>query len=297
MSHIEQELKRQENFTTTENGAIAYKTTGSALVDINYKVSSFRNSSEEEIIASFDKAYYENKEYALKWLFFARDIREGLGERRLFRICYKRLADLDPHAFFINLEHIAEYGRWDDLIILVGIDDVIDERITAIIRLQLYEDLNNIKENKSVSLLGKWLPSENASSKETKKMARKVRKLLNMSSRHYRLMLSNLRKHIDVVEVKMCDNNWSDIDYEKVPSLANLKYKNAFMVHDGERRREYLSSVAKGTSKINMKVATPVDIVTKYMPGWRMYDYDDTLELAWKNLKDIINVDSWKEMK
>ena len=292
MSHIEQELKRQENFTTTENGAIAYKTTGSALVDINYKVSSFRNSSEEEIIASFDKAYYENKEYALKWLFFVRDVREGLGERRLFRICYKRLAELDPHAFSINLEHIAEYGRWDDLITLVGINDVIDKRITAIIRVQLYKDLNNIKDNKSVSLLGKWLPSENASSKETKKMAKKVRKLLNMSSRHYRLMLSNLRKHIDVVEVKMCDNNWSDIDYEKVPSLANLKYKNAFMVHDGERRREYLSSVAKGTSKINMKAATPVDIVAKYMPGWHMYDYDDTLEVAWKNLKDIMIEDT-----
>ena len=155
-----------------------------------------------------------------------------------------------------------------------------------------YTFIYNIKDNKSVSLLGKWLPSENASSKETKKMAKKVRKLLNMSSRHYRLMLSNLRKHIDVVEVKMCDNNWSDIDYEKVPSLANLKYKNAFMVHDGERRREYLSSVAKGTSKINMKAATPVDIVAKYMPGWHMYDYDDTLEVAWKNLKDIMIEDT-----
>lgn len=66
---IKDELNKQKNFIATENGAIGYKTTGSALVDINYKVASFRNSNEDEIIAHFDKAFFENKEYALKWLF------------------------------------------------------------------------------------------------------------------------------------------------------------------------------------------------------------------------------------
>ena len=83
---IKKELKKQEDYSITENGAIGYKLADSALVNINYKVSSLRQSEEDEIINLFDKAFYEHKEYALKWLFFARDIREGLGERRLFRI-------------------------------------------------------------------------------------------------------------------------------------------------------------------------------------------------------------------
>ena len=116
---IKNELEKQDNYSLTENGAVGYKSSQSALVDINYKVASLRNSDENEIVALFDEAFKENKEYALKWLFFARDIREGLGERRLFRICYKRLFELDNVLFKQNLHNIAEYGRWDDLISLI----------------------------------------------------------------------------------------------------------------------------------------------------------------------------------
>ena len=100
---IESELKKQENLTETENGAIGYKSTDSALVDLNYKVSSLRDANEDEIIKLFDSAFYENPLYAVKWLFFARDIREGLGERKLFRICYKRLNQLNSFKFLFRL--------------------------------------------------------------------------------------------------------------------------------------------------------------------------------------------------
>lgn len=277
------------NMSITENGAVGYKSSKSALVDINYQVSSLRQASEDEIVDLFDKAFDEHKEYAVKWLFFARDVREGLGERRLFRVCYRRLVELDINIFYDNLEIISEYGRWDDVISLLGISEVTDKKIIELIDSQIASDLGCIMRNKSCSLLGKWLPSENASSKQTKSLAKKVRKLLNLSSREYRLLLSKLRKYIDVVEVKMCSNEWGDIDYEKVPSLANLKYKNAFLKHDKERRIEYLDSVKQGKSKFNMKVATPVDVVSKYGTGWRgVSNYDETLELAWSNLKDIM---------
>lgn len=290
---IKKELKKQENYSITEKGAIGYKTTNSALVDINYKVSSLRQSEEDEIIDLFDKAFHEHKEYALKWLFFARDIREGLGERRLFRICYKRLVELDINAFYQNLDNIPEYGRWDDLVSLLGISDITDEYIIGIIQKQLGEDLNNYEHQKPISLLAKWLPSENASAINTKKMAKTVRRLLGMTPRKYRLMLSKLRAYSNVVEVQMCNNEWSKIDYEKVPSLANLKYKNAFMEHDGRRRTQYLKSVEQGTNKINMKVATPVDIVAKYSKNFSFVtSLDQTLELAWKNLKDVMVEDT-----
>ena len=286
---VEKELKERENFSITENGAIGYKSTDSALVDLNYKVSSFRNSPEEEIIEAFKKAFNEDEKYTLKWLFFARDIHEGLGERRLFRICYKALFELNENAFFKNLKYISEYGRWDDLVSLLNINRFSDEAIIEIIKCQLKKDLDSFSKGEPISLLAKWLPSENASSVETKKSAKTVRRYLNMSSRKYRLMLSKLRKHLKIVERFMCEKQWKKINYEAVPSLANLKYKDAFIRHDRIRRREYLLSVAEGEKSINMKVATPVDVVAKYTKNfWRkIEDYDETLEVAWKNLKDI----------
>lgn len=291
IDNIKNEINKLDNLKSTENGAIGYKESGKALTDINYKVSSFRNSDEDEIIEAFDKAYYENRKLAVKWLFFARDIREGLGERRLFRICYKRLYELDSILFLMNLDNISEYGRYDDLISFVGINNEIDEHIVGIVRRQLNKDLKSVEENRPISLLAKWMPSENASSKETKYLAKRMIKLLEMSPRKYRLMLSKLRSYSNVIEVKTCANKWNEIDYEKVPSLANLKYKDAFMKHDKDRRVEYLESVAKGGAKLNMKVATPVDVVARY-GSWFVKDYDETLELAWKNLKDVMVEDT-----
>lgn len=279
------------NRSITENGAVGYRSSGSALVDLNYAVSSLRNASEEDIEMLFHKAYLENKEYALKWLFFARDVRGGLGERRLFRIIYRYLSELDRVAFIRNLHLIAEYGRWDDVVSLLGINDNTDIVIGETINFQLNIDLQAYKENKPISLLAKWLPSENASSKKTKSLAKKVRKLLGLSSKEYRQILSMFRKYSNVVEVQMCDNAWAEIDYEKVPSLANLKYRRAFLRHDEDRRVTYLDSVKKGESQLNMGVATPVDIVTRYSEdsGFRrtVKQLDETLELAWKNLKDV----------
>lgn len=286
-------LQKSLNRSRTENNAIGYKTTGSALLDLNFSVSSLRNASEEEIIRLFDKAYMEMPDYTLKWLFFARDVRGGLGERRLFRICYKHLADIDVELFISNLDLISEYGRWDDLISLIGISDATDKYIIDLIQLQLNMDLGNTMHNKPISLLAKWLPSENASSKETKQMAKTIRRMLGLSSRDYRVMLSLLRKHSKVLEVQLCNNQWETVDYETVPSMANLKYKNAFLKHDEVRRREYLSSLATGKVKMNMSVASPVDVVSRYTNngGWRrnVKPYDETLERAWESL-DGINV-------
>lgn len=286
MNLLKKECDKQNNISITENGAVGYKSTHSALVDMNYKVSSLRQADEDEIISLFDAAFNESTEYALKWLFFSRDILEGLGERRLFRICYRRLFALDEALFYNNLHNIPQYGRWDDLIALLDINDDVDQTLINIIRKQLQQDESNTNQNKPISLLAKWLPSENASSLTTKKTAKKIRTLLNMTSKEYRKLLSKLRAYSDVTEVKMCHNQWSDIHYDKVPSLANLRYANAFMKHDEARRAAYLDSVKKGTTKMNMQAATPVDVVSRY--GTRnIRDYDKALELAWVNLKDI----------
>lgn len=85
IEELKNTLNKNYNESITENGAIGYKTTGKKLLDLNFQVSSMRNMNESEIIDKFVDAFYEDKILAIKWLFFARDVREGLGERRLFR--------------------------------------------------------------------------------------------------------------------------------------------------------------------------------------------------------------------
>ena len=194
---IEKEL---ENVGITENGAVGYKTAGSHLVDINYQISSLRNETEEYIRDLFEKAYFENPKYALKWLFFARDAREGIGERRLFRICYKKLAELNEDAFIKNLINIQEFGRYDDLVNMIGINYTIDMKIIEIIKKQLNDDLQNLENGKGISLLAKWMPSENASSKNTKALAKKIRK---MRHRRIDILLSLLPVIILIIMLAM----------------------------------------------------------------------------------------------
>lgn len=144
-----------------------------------------------------------------------------------------------------------------------------------------------------ISGIGKWLKSENTSSPESRRLAKIIRNGLGLTPKQYRKMLSTLRKYGNVVETYASSNNWSEINYSAVPSQANLRYKNAFMRHDEERRRAYLESLVKGEAKINAGTLQPHEIVAKYNPhSWwggkvEISNYDETLEQLWKALPDI----------
>ena len=287
MSAIKNELNNETKLT--ENGAIGFRTTGKKLLDLNFSVASLRGASEQTIINKFMDAYWEDPVMAIKWLFYSRDCREGLGERRLFRILVKHLAQEKPEVVKAVLKFTSEYGRYDDMWRLLDTD--LKNDVISIVYAQLGEDTVNMRNNKSISLLCKWLPSENASSKETKRYAATIRKGLNMTSRGYRKMLSQMRKYIDVVECKMSAKEWAGINYEAVPSRANLIYNNAFLRNDEERRRAYLGALEKGEAKINASVLFPHDIVHKYTAGsWysRLGNYDAALEGMWKALPDTV---------
>ena len=140
--------------------------------------------------------------------------------------------------------------------------------------------------NKKISGIGKWLKSENTSSKESRRIAKIIREGIGMTPREYRKTLVKLRKYLDVVEVKISDNRWNEVNYETVPSQANTKYSESFMKHDEKRRTEYLESLVKGTTKINASVLQPHEIVKKYLRsnGWDVKEYDEALEQLWKAL-------------
>ena len=145
---------------------------------------------------------------------------------------------------------------------------------------------------KSISLISKWLPSENSSSAKTRQMAMKIIHALNVRPPQYRKMLSALRKYIDVTERKMSANRWEEIKYEAVPSRANLNYNSAFLRHDEQRRREYLGKLEKGETKINASVLFPHDIVHKYKKGDYGLNFasrsDPALEAMWKALPNTV---------
>lgn len=292
MNDLKETLNEDFNVSVTENGAIGYRTSGKSLLDINFAVASMRNMSEQQIVDKFVKAFYEDKLLAVKWLMYCRDCREGVGERRLFRSCMKYLAETHRDIAKAVIEFIPVFGRWDDMWCLLDTD--LKDNVINIVRNQIVEDMKNMKEHKTISLLSKWLPSENTSSKETKRLAEIIRKELGMPSKRYRQMLSMLRSYLNVVEVHMSKKEWSEIDYAAVPSRANLIYNSAFLRNDEERRRSYLSSLQKGEAKINASVLFPHDIVHKYMDynGWRSNikaTEDITLEELWKALPDYVS--------
>ena len=132
------ELKIEANRTLTENGAVTLRSTGSDCLDLFAAIGALRNAEEQEIIVRFSRAYAEDRDLAMKMLFYSRDIRGGLGERRVFRTILKYLADVQAESVRKNLHYVSEYGRWDDLTVLFGTQ--CEKDAMAVIREQLAKD-------------------------------------------------------------------------------------------------------------------------------------------------------------
>lgn len=304
---IENELSNQ--LIETENGALGYAGTGKRLLDFFYKVSSYRSMDENDIIDDFRDAWLEDKTLALRLLFFVGDIRQGLGERRTFRVCLNWLSRRDQKGndwkpVVKYLKEIAEYNRWDTLVDLhfIGCSPV-SEATFDLIKEQLEADLKAVNEKKPASLLAKWMPSINTSSRDAVRKAKELATDLKMTPKTYRQTLAKIRKYLDVTEVKTSANDWTLIDYNTVPSKANLKYRQAFLTHDNERRRAFLEALENKVEgvKINSSTCYPHDIVHNYynigMPKnsdhWGygrliIRKTDATFEEMWKALPDYV---------
>ena len=287
----------RENVSITENGMQGYKHTEHALTDFNFKVASYR-TNKVQAMADFKKVLAEKEEYVLKYLFYLRDAREGMGERDLYKMAIVELlkSNVDDKDEIVStvIAQTPEYGRWDDLWVLL--DTKYESEVINAVKIQLASDMKTLVESKgehteSISLLGKWMPSENASSQETKRLAHIFMRELGAKPRSYRKMLSALRGKLNIVETLACANEWDKIDYNTVPSKANLKYKNAFLAHDEERRRTFLSKAIAGDTsvKVHMTVGFPHEIVHQYGRQYNL-PYDQSLEAYWKNLKPCVGL-------
>ena len=253
----------------TENGAVAYSTTENAILDLFAQIGALRPRTEAEIENKFANAFAVDPLIATKMLFYAGNIRGGLGERRTFRICLKWLAWNHPSIVRKNLALIPHFNRWDSLFVLVGTP--VETDMWILIKAQLNADLDgalkqrNDGKKTSISLLAKWMPTETAHKKEIKALAKKAMVALALTPRQYRKMLTALRKHIGVVESLMSAGKWDEIDYPAVPSYAMKNYRDAFKEHDMVRFAEYKESLAKGETKVNASTLYPYDLVHEYM--------------------------------
>lgn len=284
-------LKQEANKTYTENGAVTYASTGSDCLDLFASVGALRYVSESEIISRFIRAYTENPDLAMKTLFFARDIRGGLGERRVFRIIFKWLAESNPGSVGRNLEYVAEYGRYDDLISLMGTP--CEKEMLEVIKNRFYTDLEAAKEEENVSLLAKWLPSVNASNPEANRRGKRIAKAFGMSEAEYRKALSLLRGRIHIIENNLRERDYT-FDYEKQPSRALFKYRKAFIRNDRERYFGFISAAAAGNAKLNAENIAPYELVEPYMKrlfrgGELSRNEKEVLNATWASLPEFGN--------
>lgn len=272
-------IQREMNLTSTDNGALSHASTLDACLDLFGKLSACRKDT-GMAIRLFRNAYRDNPELALRILFYTRDVRGGQGERAVFRSVIEDLAQHDAAVVIRLIPLFAEYGRWDDLMCLDGTpvwDSVLD-----LVRTQLLADVQALENGEPVSLMAKWLPSANASSHRTVRLARAIVSHLGWNERQYRKTLVSLRTQLRIIEHAMCSGDWSSIDYSHVPAKAMNMYRHAFTRRDTKRFQEYLASVASGEAKINSGTLYPYDLVRPYLLN--SGNTDQVLDLQWDAL-------------
>ena len=280
MNELLKNLKEKANETYTTNGAKVYTSTMNKVYDLFAQGAAMRGANENDCILMFKEAYEENPTFALKCLFYLRDIRGGQGERRFFRLCIKWLANEYPDEM-INLIHLVpEYGRYDDLFELFGTP--VEPEMMGYIQYVITKDEDH--------LVYKWMPSINTSSRNTQERGRKFAAAFGLTEREYRRILSNGRKACHLVESLMSQNDWDKIAFDKLPSRAGILYSKAFARRE-ETKERYAAFMSSKSTKVNAGALYPYDVVKK--ARFARYEGDIVEQQAankyWDNLTDYFN--------
>jgi len=251
MSTLLNAMQTRDSFT--ENGMVTNSSSLNLCVDLFFQIGAMRGQDKTRLINAFTKAFGEDQLTAMKLLFWARDVRGGAGERQIFRDIVTYLATNRTETLAKNLGLFAEFGRWDDLLVLVGTP--LETQALTLIG-------DALKEGNG--LCAKWMPRPNVSNREKKRQASAVRNFLGLSPKQYRKLLV---ENSNTVEQLMCAREFSKIDYSKLPSKAMSDLMKAFSKNDLERFQAYLTSVEKGEAKINAGAVYPYDIVKNMKSG------------------------------
>lgn len=249
--------------STTANGAITHSTSLNACLDLFFIAGASRRMQESDIIMMFERARAEDKNLAYKILFWARDARGGAGEKRFFQIVMEHISKQYAYDYDQLAIYIPEFGYWKDVF---KIEEPNSENLSWM-RTQLEESPN-------ANLLAKWFPRRG-------KWFVAMHKHLKMTPKEFRKKLVSMTK---VVETQMCANEWSEINYSQVPSIAMNNHRNAFIKHDGERYLQFIENVQAGKQKINAGVLFPHQLYQAIDRG----DTATAVEAQWNALPDYM---------
>ncbi len=232
----------------TENGMKARASTANACVDLFFNVGAMRGKN---VVPAFTAAYVENQDLAARIALWARDVRGGAGERKVFRDILRELVLKDEDRAIALMRKIPEIGRWDDLLIFDK-DSAAEAVAYTLIKDAL--DAGN-------GLCAKWMPRKGEE-------AVRLRSFLGWSPKFYRKRLVELTK---VVEQDMCANKWNEINFNHVPSVASARYKKAF-ARRSSTYKEWVEKLVKGdaTAKVNAGAVYPYDVLKGVIGAYNM---------------------------
>jgi hypothetical protein len=257
--------------SVTFNGAATNASTSDKCLDLFSLIGSgIRQGT--DITQIFAAAYAENPNLAVRIVMWARDIREGAGRREVYRQILKWFNKNYPFSKDYEKMIFAtpEFGRWDDLFSVEGnMENVALSLISDAIR-------------NGNQLAAKWADRKGPN-------AIRLRNFMKLSPKSYRKLLVNTT---NVVETKMCQKDWENINFSQIPSLASSRYAKAF-AKNSVAYREYLAQLAKNLAdpensdksiKVNAGAVYPFDVIKTINQG------NKTLGLAqWEALPNYLN--------
>lgn len=303
-----------ESLSHTENGAISlgstkdprlnlfFKTTrdmGKLPINIDKEINNENdiNSMNKKLYKMIDESWNVSPIDTMKILFNWRDCRGGKGDYTGFISSMIHISNKNPKWLIENIDNIPEYGSWLDLVKLWHfVSDEIKESIMIYMLRTIHDDIIN---NEKISLLAKWLPSENSKwdivngksfvIELCKVIFNKENSIITTRDikKFRKEILVPLRKKLNIIETPLCEREYDKIKYEHVPSLAMKKYRKAFKNNDTVRFEDYLSQVSNGEKKINSSQVYPHDLVREYLK----YDSEpnQVIEEQWKSIKERVN--------
>ena len=252
-------LKRTWNNSVTNESTLNFNLDMFAYSSRYYKQNYEKNKNR------FKNALIENDNIALANLLYTLDIRNGKGERALFKSYFSALIEINKYYAIQILPYISELGRWD--YVFEGIGTEIEEAVYDFVRAYLMMDIENYNENKPISLLAKWLPSIKTHNKKNY-FAIKLAKKLNLTEKEYRKILSKLRDRLNIVEKHITNKEYEKINYISVPSKAMVKYRNLFFAKDEVRFKEFIEEL-KASKKPKYDNLFMNDFVKMYLDNLR----------------------------
>lgn len=306
---------------TTENMDKAYVVSGNYCLDFFTRIT--RGASIGDYLDAFTKAWAENKEIAFKILINMRDIRSGKGEKLIPCVLFVYLKLCLPSDVYQDLlQKLVEYGCWKDILRIIDIytRSMLSKHKKAIrninfeIKLfadQLQKDMQILSEceaddsnekKAAISLCAKWAPSEYSHyDHHPLYFARAISVQMGLTFPQYRKLLTKLRKHLCILETLMSTQKFDQIDFSKIPSVALMKTKHAFMRDsnssgkESEHRQklhqsysEYLKKLTEGKTKVNIKGIQPHELVQTYLH--KNSEIDLLTEAQWTELKKRVEL-------